>query len=62
MVKIKLNFQGETIYLLTDTIFIAPAYSTERFPSIRPSTFASKVGFLYISDSCACETLHSNCP
>ena len=29
---------------------------------VRPSSFTSKFGFLYISDSKECETLHSNCP
>ena len=29
---------------------------------VRPSTFMSKFGFLYISDSKEYETLHSNCP
>ena len=29
--------------------------------SVRPSTFTSKFGFLYISDSKECETLHINC-
>ena len=55
-------------------IFIAPAYSRVRYrgamfcpsvrprPSIRPSTFMSKFGFLKIRDSCESETLHSNCP
>ena len=31
-------------------------------PSVRPSTFTSKFGFLDIRDSCESETLHSNCP
>ena len=30
--------------------------------SVRPSTFTSKFGFPYISDSCEYETLHSHCP
>ena len=30
--------------------------------SVRLSAFTSKFGFLYISDSKECETLHSNCP
>ena len=30
--------------------------------SVRPSTFTSKFGFLYISDSCEYETLLSHCP
>ena len=51
---------------------IAPAYSRVRYrspnfcpfvrPSVRPSTFTSKFGFLDIRDSCESETLHSNCP
>ena len=54
-------------------IFIAPAYSKERYRSsnfcpsvrsfVRPSaTFTSKFGFLDIRDSCETETLHTNSP
>ena len=52
------------VSVLYQLLFIAPAYSRVRYrsPNFRPSTFTSKFGFPYISDSCEYETLHSHCP
>ena len=56
------------VSVLYQLLFIAPAYSRVRYrspnfrPPVHPSTFTSKFGFPYISDSCEYETLHSHCP